>query len=113
MSSLDDPFGAGAALHGLASPGHIFSAHRARKDGARVGMNDTAHQEKKNKEEQEKRKRENRRLILEKLCAALPRSFKGQYSKKMKGVPRVTGTLRTTNSYFDPTQTRLETAPPC
>ena len=41
-----DPFGASAALHRLAPPGHIFSAHRARKDGARVGMNVTAHQEK-------------------------------------------------------------------
>ena len=44
-----DPFGAGAALHRLASPGHISSAHRAGKDGARVGMNVTAHQKKKNK----------------------------------------------------------------
>ena len=43
-----DPFGAGAALHCLAPPGHISSAHRAGKDGARVGMNVTAHQEKKN-----------------------------------------------------------------
>ena len=44
-----DPFGAGAALHLLALPGHISSAHRAGKDGARVGMNVTAHQEKKKK----------------------------------------------------------------
>ena len=41
MNTLD---GAGAALHSLAPPGHISSAHRARKDGARVGMNVTAHQ---------------------------------------------------------------------
>ena len=41
-----DPFGASAALHRLAPPGHISSAHRARKDGARVRMNVIAHQEK-------------------------------------------------------------------
>ena len=34
-----DPHGAGAA-----PPGHTLSAHRARKDGARVEMNATAHQ---------------------------------------------------------------------
>ena len=45
-----DPFGAGAALHGLALPGHISSAHRARKIGARVGMNVSAHQEEKNEQ---------------------------------------------------------------
>ena len=39
-----DPFAASAALHLLAPPGHISSTHRARKDGARVGMNVTAHQ---------------------------------------------------------------------
>ena len=32
----------------------------------------------------EKRKSENRRPILEKLCAALLRSFRGQHSEKMK-----------------------------
>ena len=46
-----DPLGASAALHGLAPPGHISSAHRAREDGARVRMNVTAHQEKKENEE--------------------------------------------------------------
>ena len=52
-----DPFGAGAALHGLDPPGHISSAHRARKDGARVGMNVTAHQEKEKNEETKTGKR--------------------------------------------------------
>ena len=52
-----DPFGASAALHRLAPPGHISSAHRARKDGARVGMNVTAHQEKEKNEKTEKVKR--------------------------------------------------------
>ena len=52
-----DPFGAGAALHRLAPPGHISSAHRARKDGARVRMNVTAHQEKKKNEETNKSRR--------------------------------------------------------
>ena len=52
-----DPFGASAALHLLAPPGHISSAHRARKDGARVGMNVTAHQQKEENEETKKGKR--------------------------------------------------------
>ena len=52
-----DPFGAGTALHRLALLGHISSAHRARKDGARIGMNVTAHQEKKKDEETKKGKR--------------------------------------------------------
>ena len=45
-----DPFVAGAALHRLAPPDYI-SRHRAGKDGARVGMNVTAHQEKEKNEE--------------------------------------------------------------
>ena len=36
-------------------------------------------------DEQEKRKRENKRPILRKLCAALLRSFRGQYGETMKG----------------------------
>ena len=43
-----DPFVASAALHWLAPPNHISSTHRAGKHGARVGVNVTAHQEKKN-----------------------------------------------------------------
>ena len=45
-----NPFGADAAFHCLALPGHFSSTHRAGKDGARVWMNIIAHQEKKNKE---------------------------------------------------------------
>ena len=52
-----DPFGAGAALHWFGPPGHISSAHRAGKDGARVGINVTAHQEKEKNEETKKGKR--------------------------------------------------------
>ena len=51
------PFGASPALHWLVPPGHISSAHRARKDGARVGINVTAHQEKEENEETKKGKR--------------------------------------------------------
>ena len=40
----------------LALPGHISSAHRAGKDGARVGMNDTAHQRKNEQTKKDKRK---------------------------------------------------------
>ena len=64
------------------------------------------------REGQEKRKRENRRPILKKLCAALLRSFKGQHSEKMKGVPGVPGTLGKANSHFDPTQTGSGTTTP-
>ena len=52
-----DLFGANAVLHRLTPPGHISSAHRARKDGARVGMNVTAHQEKEKNEETKKGRR--------------------------------------------------------
>ena len=64
-----------------------FPAHTAGKDGARVGMNVTAHQEKEKNEETKTGKRragEERRPILRKLCAALLRSFSGQHSEKMK-----------------------------
>ena len=82
-------------------------------------MNVTAHQEKDKNEETKKgkrrageKKRENMRPILKKLCAALLRSFRGQHSEKMKGVPGVTGTLGKVYSHFDPTQTGSGTAPP-
>ena len=51
-----DPFGAGAALHWLAPPCHISSAHRARKDGAGVRINVTSHQQKKKNQETTKGK---------------------------------------------------------
>ena len=84
-----DPFGAGAALHGLAPQGHISSAHRARKHGTRIGMIATAHQEKEKNEKTKKtregqEKRKSRQPILKKLCVALLRLFRGQHSKKMK-----------------------------
>ena len=40
------------------------------------------------REGKEKRERENRRPILNKLCAALLRSFRGQHSEKIKGSAR-------------------------
>ena len=43
-----DPFGAGATLQRPTRPGHISSAHRTGKDGARVSVNVAAHQENKN-----------------------------------------------------------------
>ena len=52
-----DPFGAGAALHRLAPPGHISSAYRTGKDKGRVGMNVSANQEKKKNEETKTGKR--------------------------------------------------------
>ena len=64
------------------------------------------------REGQEKRKSENRRPILKKLCAALLRSFRGQNSEKIKGIPGVSGTLGKADSHFNPTQTASGTAPP-
>ena len=53
-------------------------------------MNVTTHQEKekKGKRGAGEKKRENKRPILEKLCAALLRSFRGQHSEEMKGSAR-------------------------
>ena len=59
------------------------------------------------RERQDKRRR-NSRPILVGLIAALLQSFKGQHGEKMicvRGVPRVAGTLKRTNSHFDFTQT--------
>ena len=92
MSTLDEPIWSRRSIALTCPPGHISSAHRAGKDGAKIGMNATAHHEKEENEEmkkgkrgQEKRKRENRRPILKKLCAALLRSFRGKDSEKMIG----------------------------
>ena len=59
-------------------------------------------------------KREDR-PILKRLRATLLRLFRGLHGEKMvcvRGVPGVIGTLGKANSHFNPTQTRLETAPP-
>ena len=63
-----DPFGAGAALHCLVPPGHISSAHRARKDGARFRMNVTAHQEKKKNEETKEGRRKEKVKTGDRFC---------------------------------------------
>ena len=57
MSTLDGPIWSKHSIALTCPPGHISSAHRARKDGARVGMNVTAHQEKKKNEETKKGRR--------------------------------------------------------
>ena len=57
MSTLDGPFGGSAALHRFVPPGHVSSAHKARKDEASVEMNVTAHQEKEKNEKTKKGKR--------------------------------------------------------
>ena len=57
MSTLDGPIRSKRSIALTCPPGHISSAHRARKDGARVGMNVTAHQEKKKNEETKKGRR--------------------------------------------------------
>ena len=78
-------------------------------------MNIAAHQDKEKNEKTSKRKTGEDRPILKRLRATLLRLFRRLHGKKMvcvRGVPRVTGTLEKTNSYFNPTQTGLETAPP-
>ena len=58
---------------------------------------------------------EDRRPILEKLCAALVRSFRGKHGEKMvcgREGPGETGTLGKTNSHLNQTQTGSGTAPP-
>ena len=87
-----DPFGAGAALHCIAPPGHISSANKVGKDGARVGINVTAHQEKKKNEETktgkkrtgEKKKRKQRTDFEEAVCCPSP-VVQGAAQRKNEG----------------------------
>ena len=57
MSTLDGPISSKRSIALIRPPGYISNAHRAGKDGARVGMNVTAHQEKGENEETKKGKR--------------------------------------------------------
>ena len=80
-------------------------------------MSVAANQGKEKNEKTGKRKagEQRRQADLKRLRATFLRSFWGLHGKKMvcvRGVPGVTGTLVKTNSHFDPTQTRLGTAPP-
>ena len=73
-----------------------FSVHQDKKDNGNMG---------KRKTEEEKK---NSRSIVERLSAAVLRSFRGWHGEKMvyiREIPRVTGTLEKARSYFDPTQT--------
>ena len=93
MSTFDEQIWSRCSIALTCPAGHISSANRAGKDGARVGINVTAHQEKeKNKETTTGKKRagekENSRPILRKLRAALLRSFRGQHCEKIKGSAR-------------------------
>ena len=54
-----------------------------------------------------RRARENRRPILRKLCAALLRSFRGQYSEKMKGSARGNWDSREVQQPFWPNPNRV------
>ena len=76
-------------------------------------MNVATHQEKEKNEKTVKRKAGvKRRQANFKEAACYPSAVvQGLHGKKMVcvwGVPRVTGTLRKTNSHFDPTQTGRE-----
>ena len=73
-----DPFGVGAALHWLALPGHISITHRARKDGAGVRINVTAHQEKKKNEEMKKGRREEKVKTGDQFCRCCVLLFCGR-----------------------------------
>ena len=80
-------------------------------------MNVAAHQENEKNEKTGKRKTgEERRQIDFKEAACYPSAVvQGAARQKMvcvRGVPGVTGTLGKANSYFNPIQTGLGTAPP-
>ena len=68
MSTLKGPIRSKHSTALIAPPGHISSAHRARKDGARVGMNVTAHQEKEENEETKKGRRKEKVKIGDRFC---------------------------------------------
>ena len=57
MSTLDGPIRSRCSIALTCPPDHFSSAHRARKDEARVGMNVTAHQQKEKNEETKTGKR--------------------------------------------------------
>ena len=57
MSILHGPIWSKRSIALISPPGHISNAHRARENGARVGINVTAHQEKEENEETKKGKR--------------------------------------------------------
>ena len=60
----------------------------------------------------EKQDKREDRPILKRLRATFLRSFRGLHGKKMvcvRGVSGATGTLKKTNSHFNPTQTGLGT----
>ena len=104
--STKNPIRACVALHKPTPPGHISSAHGARKNGTKVRMNVAAHHEKGKNEKTGRRREKTGRF--KRGCV---RSFKGQHGKKMVcvgGVHGVNGTL----GHFNLTQTGLGTAPP-
>ena len=71
-------------------------------------MNVATHQEEEKTEKTVKGKAGEDRPILKRLRATPLRSFRGLHGEKMicmRGVPGITGTVRKTNSHFDPTQT--------
>ena len=81
-------------------------------------MNVAAYQDKKINEKTGKRKAgEKRKQADFKEAACYPSAVvQGVARQKIfcvRGVPGVTGTLGKANSHFNPTQTKLGTAPPC
>ena len=64
MSTLDGPIWSRCSIELTCPPDHISSAHRAGKDGARVVMNVTAHQEKKETKTGKRRAGEKRKRKL-------------------------------------------------
>ena len=81
-----DPLGAGAALHQLALPDHISSAHRAGKDEASVGMDITTHQQKEKKASKRKAEEDRRQVMDFKEAACCPSAvIQGAAWQKMKG----------------------------
>ena len=78
-------------------------------------MKVAAHWDKEKNEKTGKRKAGEERKQADFKEAAFLQSFRGLHGEKMvcvRGVSGVTGTLGKTSSNFNPTQTRLGTAPP-
>ena len=119
MSTLDGPIWSRCSIALTCPARSYFQRTQSKKDGARVGMNVTAHQEKEKNEEMktgerragEERKRKTGDRFEEAVCCLL-RSFRGQHSEKMKGSARGNWDPREGQQPFRPNPNGSGTAPP-
>ena len=118
MSTLDGPIWSKRSIALTCPPGHISSAHRAREDGARVGMNVTVHQQEENEETKkgkrgagEKKKRKQATDYKEAVCCPLA-VVQGEAYQKMKGSAWGNWDPREGQQPFRPNPNGVGTAPP-